>query len=56
MVESNRVVSDESELMQVFGKRFGNIVQNLDDRLIDGLTSISSDNDTVTLRKAIQKY
>ena len=53
LVENNKVVSDESKLVEIFGKYFGNIVQNLG---IDGLTNISSDNETVTIRKAIEKY
>ena len=53
LLENNKVVSDESKLVEIFGKYFGNIVQNL---AIDGLTNISSDNETVTLRKAIEKY
>ena len=53
LVENNKVVSDESKLVEIFSKYFGNIVQNLG---IDGLKNISSDNDAVTLRKAIEKY
>ena len=53
LVENNKVVSDESKLVEIFGKYFGNIVQNL---RIAGLTNISSDNETVTIRKAIEKY
>ena len=60
LVENNKVVSDESKLVEIFGKLveifskyFGNIVQNLG---IDGLKNISSDNDAVTIRKAIEKY
>ena len=53
LVESNKVVSDESKLVEIFRKYFGNIVQNLG---IDGLTNISSDNDAVTIRKATEKY
>ena len=53
LVENNKVVSDESKLVEIFSKYFGNIVQNLG---IDGLTNTSSDNDAVTIRKAIQKY
>ena len=49
----NKVVSDESELVEIFSKYFGNIVQNLG---IDGLTNTSSDNDAVTIRQAIEKY
>ena len=49
LVENNKVVSDESKLVEIFGK----FVQNL---RIDGLTNISSDNETVTIRKAIEKY
>ena len=47
LVENNKVVSDESELVEIFSKYFGNIVQNLG---IDGLTNTSSDNDAVTIR------
>ena len=53
LVENNKVVSDESKLVEIFSKYFGNIVQNLG---IDGLTNISSDNDAVTIEKAIEKY
>ena len=53
LVENNKVVSGESKLEEIFSKYFGNIVQNLG---IDGLTNISSDKDTVTIRKAIKKY
>ena len=53
LAENNKVVSDESKLVEIFGKYFGNIVQNLG---IDGLTNISSDSETVTIRKAIEKY
>ena len=53
LVENNKVVSDESKLEEIFSKYFGNIVQNLG---IHGLTNISSDNDAVTIRKAIEKY
>ena len=51
LVENNKVVSGESKLVEIFSKYFGNIVQNLG---IDGLTNISSDKDTVTIRKAIK--
>ena len=50
LVEKNKVVSNESELVQIFGKYFGNIVQNLG---IDGLTNASSNNDVATIRKAM---
>ena len=53
LVEDNKVVSDESKLVEIFSKYFGNIVQNLG---IDGLTNTSSDNDAVTIRQAIEKY
>ena len=46
------IVSDESELLEIFSKYFGNIVENLG---IDGLTNISSYNDIVTIRKTIEK-
>ena len=42
LVENNKVVSDESELVEIFSKYFGN--------------NISSDNDDVTIRRAIEKY
>ena len=47
LVENNKVVSDESKLVEIFSKYFGNIVQDLG---IDGLTNTFSDNDAVTLR------
>ena len=53
LVKNDKVVSDENKLVEIFSKYFGNIVQNLG---IDGLTNISSDNETVTIRKAIEKY
>ena len=53
LVENNKVVSDESKLVEIFNKYFGNVVQPL---RIDGLTNISSYNDAVTIRKAIEKY
>ena len=53
LVENNEVVPDESKLVEIFSKYFGNIVQNLG---IDGLTNFSSNNDAVTLRKAIENY
>ena len=53
LVENNKVVSDESELVEIFSKYFGNIVQNLG---IDGITNTSSYNDDVTIRQAIEKY
>ena len=46
-IENNKVVSDESKLVEIFSKYFRNIVQNLG---IDGLTNTSSDNDAVTIR------
>ena len=52
LVENNKVVSDESELVEIFSKDFGNILQNLS---IDDLTN-TSDNDAVTIREAIEKY
>ena len=39
LVENNKVVSDESKLVEIFSRYFGNIVQNLG---MDGLTNISS--------------
>ena len=53
LVEKNKVVSDESKLVEIFSKYFGNIVQTLG---IDGLTNTSSDNVAVTIRQAIGKY
>ena len=53
LVENNKVISNKNELVEIFGKYFGNIVQNL---VIDGLTNTSSDNDAVTIRQAIEKY
>ena len=53
LVENNKVVSDESELVEIFTKYFGNIVQNLG---TDGLTNNSSNNDAVTIRQAIEKH
>ena len=53
LVENNKVVSDESEFVEIFSKYFGNIVQNLG---VDGLTNDSSDNGVVTIRQTIEKY
>ena len=53
LVENNKVVSDESKLVEIFSKYFGNVVQNLGTYV---LTNISSDNDAVTIRKATEKY
>ena len=53
LVENNKVVSDESNLVEIFSKHFGNIVENLG---VDGLTNTSSDNDAVTIKQAIEKY
>ena len=50
---NNKFVLDESELLDTFSKYFEYIVQNL---RIDGLTNISSDNNTSTIRIAIDKY
>ena len=44
---------DERELVEIFSRNFGNFVQNLG---IDGLTNISSYNDTLTVRKVIEKF
>ena len=49
LVENNKVVSDERELVEIFSKYFGNIVSNLG---IDGLNNTSSDNDAVAIRQA----
>ena len=51
LVENNKAVSDESELVEIFSKYIGNIVQILG---IDGLTNTSSDNDAITIRQAIE--
>ena len=53
LVENNKVASYESKLVEIFSKYFGNILQNLG---TDDLINFSSDNDTVTRRKAIEKY
>ena len=53
LAENNKVVSDESELVEIFSKCFRNIVQNLG---MDGLANTSSDNDAVTIRQAIEKH
>ena len=53
LVENNKVVSDESELVEIFSKYFGNIIQN---QGIDYLTNTSWDNDAITIRQAIEKY
>ena len=53
LVENNKVISDESELVEIFSQYFGNIFQNLG---IDGLTNTSSDNEAVTIRQAIETY
>ena len=50
---NNKFVLDESDLLDTFSKYFEYIVQNL---RIDGLTNISSDNNTSTIRIAIDKY
>ena len=47
LVENNKVVSDGSELVEIFCKYFGNIVQNLG---IDGITNTFSGTDAVTIR------
>lgn len=39
--------------MEIFSKYFGNIFLNFE---TDGVTSIFSDNDTVTVRKETEKY
>ena len=51
-VENNKVVLDESELVKMFSRYFGNNVPNLGR---DGLTNISSDTNTVTTRKPIEE-
>ena len=51
LVENNKAVSDESELVEIFSKYIGNIVQILG---IDVLTNTSSDNDAITIRQAIE--
>ena len=52
LVENNKVVSDESKLVEIFSKYFGNTVQNL---RRDGLTSISSDKIKKIIIKRIEK-
>ena len=49
LVENNKVVSDESKLVEIFSNYFGNLVLNLE---IDLVTNIRKK----TLRKAIEKY
>ena len=51
--ENNKFVFVGSELVEIFSKYFRNIVQNLG---IDGLTNISSDNNTATTGKGMEKY
>ena len=51
LVENNKAVSDESELVEIFSKYIGNIVQIVG---IDVLTNTSSDNDAITIRQAIE--
>ena len=46
LAENNKIVSDESILVEIFSKCFENIVKNL---RIDGPTNIPSDNDAVTI-------
>ena len=55
LVENTKVVlfSKTSELVKTNSKYLGNIVQNLE---INGLNNVFSDNDTVTIRKVIEKY
>ena len=52
LVKTNKIISDESKLLEVFNKYFANIIQNL---VIDGLTNSCLDNGTVTIRKAMEK-
>ena len=52
-VENTKVVSVGSELVEIFSKYFRNSAQNLG---IDGLTNISSDNDTATTGKGMEEY
>ena len=49
LVEINKVVSDESKLVEIFRNNFGNLVLDLG---IDILTNIRKK----TVRKAIEKY
>ena len=49
LVENNKVVSDESKLVEIFSNYFGNLVLNLE---IDLVTNIRKK----TVRKAIEKY
>ena len=51
LVKNNKVVSDESKLVEMLSKYFRDIVQNLG---IDGVTNISFDNNALTIRKAIE--
>ena len=51
LVGNNEIVSDESDLVEIFSKYFGNKIQNLG---IDGLSNTSSDNEAVTIRQAIE--
>ena len=48
LVENNKVVSEESKLVEIFSKYFENIVQTLG---IDGLSNTFSDNVAVTISK-----
>ena len=49
LVENNKVVSDESKLVEIFSNYFGNLVLNLE---IDLVTNIRKK----TVRKAMEKY
>ena len=51
LVKNNKVVSDESKLVEMLSKYFRDIVQNLG---IVGVTNISFDNNALTIRKAIE--
>ena len=48
----NRFISDECELVEIFS-RYLDIMRNLG---TNSLTNFSSDNNTVTIRKAVEKY
>ena len=47
------VFGNECELVEVFSRYLENIMRNLG---TDSLTNFSSDNDTVAVRKAVDKY
>ena len=49
----NRFISDECELVEIFSRYLDNIMRNLG---TNSLTNFSSYNNTVTIRKAVEKY